>query len=320
MGWVRLEEKTIGSSEYPEQFIETVGRIFREEGRQWLQQLPGILERCRQKWGLEKGTLCPNLSINYIEFTRNQDGLAVALKVGVPNDELFSEMDALRLYNGQGAVPLLDADRELSAFVMKRVQPGDLLWEIGDNLVETRIAARLMLQLQRPLPKEHGFPTFFRWLNRAFTLTRSGWDPGELMPRKLIDHAEAAFAEIDRQKEGDVLLHGDLHHENILLDAASGWTVIDPKGVAGGRALEVGRYIQNQLPDTGWEDFVLERIEIFSEELDLPRRQVLNGALVDCVLSHCWGFEDETLWDGWQRGVEMGWWLVEELVKSEPGW
>jgi len=41
---------------------------------------------------------------------------------------------------------------------------------------------------------------------------------------------------------------------------------------------------------------------------------------VDCVLSHCWGFEDETLWDGWQRGVEMGGWLVEELVKSEPGW
>ncbi len=304
-------------AQFPDHFWQTVGRIFGEEGREWLDHLPDILERCRQKWGLDEGTACPNLSINYIEFTRTKDGLPVALKVGVPNDELLSEMAALRHFDGRGAVRILDSDLELSAFIMQRIHPGTMLWETGGNHEQTRIAASLMLQLHRPLPANHGFPAFSEWLERSFAFTRTQGDAHELMPRELLKQVEAAFREIDSEKNEDVLLHGDLHHENILLDAQAGWTVIDPKGVCGAGALEVGRYIQNQLPGDGWEDLIRERVVIFEEVLNLSRRHVLNGALVDCVLSHCWDFEDEGLSEDWHRGVELGWWLVEEFKKVE---
>ena len=138
------------------------------------------------------------------------------------------------------------------------------------------------------------------------------------MPRDLLDRAEAAFIELSRDRTSDVVLHGDLHHENILWDEEDGWLAIDPKGVIGPRCLEVGRYIQNQLPDDGpfgvIEGLVRERIEIFNTELGMTPQTIAAAALVDCVLSHVWSFEDEgPLSEGWYRGVELGQYLCNLL-------
>lgn len=296
--------------DFPREFIESVQRVFGDKGRAWLPRLPELIVQCRAKWGLRDGVICPRVRMNYIELTTTEAGDPVALKIGVPNPELFTEMEALRLYDGRRAVPLLDADAELGAILMRRLQPGTMLWQLGDNREEARIAASIMRELAVPVPRSHGLPTFAGWVERAFRLTRTQWDPEELMPRDLIDRAEAAFEEILHSSDADVVLHGDLHHENILLDSGSGWTAIDPKGVVGPRCLEVGRFLQNQLPDTltaqRLESLVRERLDVLGLELALPRRTLIASGLVDCVLSHCWHFEEESGIDAaWHRGIEL---------------
>lgn len=296
--------------DFPREFIESVQRVFGDKGRAWLPRLPELIVQCRAKWGLRDGVICPRVRMNYIELTTTEAGDPVALKIGVPNPELFTEMEALRLYDGRRAVSLLHADIELGATLMHRLQPGTMLWELGDNAEQTRIAASIMRELPVPVPRSHGLPTFAGWVERAFRLTRAEWDPRELMPRDLIDRAEAAFEEILHDSMGDVVLHGDLHHENILLDSGSGWTAIDPKGVVGPRCLEVGRFLQNQLPDTltaqRLESLVRERLDVLGLELALPRRTLIASGLVDCVLSHCWHFEEESGIDAaWHRGIEL---------------
>jgi streptomycin 6-kinase len=129
------------------------------------------------------------------------------------------------------------------------------------------------------------------------------------MPRDLIDRAEEAFKQIERNAPDVVVLHGDLHHENILLDDQSGWTAIDPKGVIGPPCLEVGRFLQNQLPSglaaERLNEIVRERVQILSAELGYSRETVAASGLVDCVLSHCWGFEDDGIWADWHDGIEL---------------
>jgi streptomycin 6-kinase len=249
------------------------------------------------------------MSINYIEFTTTASGQPVALKVGVPHSELSTEMEALALYDGNKAVRLLSADRELGALLIQRLQPGTRLWQLGDNKRETRIAASIMRELPVPTPAAHGFPAFGRWVKRAFTLTRTEWDPQERMPRDLLDKAETAFNEIERSATRTVVLHGDLHHENILLDEQSGWTAIDPKGAIGPPCLEVGRFLQNQLsgslPAVRREALLRERVGILSAELGYAPETVAASGLVDCVLSHCWSFEDDGLSDDWYVGIEL---------------
>lgn len=295
---------------FPPRFVASVHRVFGERGREWLPRLPEILSRCREKWGLGAGVMCLDMSMNYIEFTTTPQGEPATLKVGVPHHELLTEMEALRLYAGRGAARLLDADAGLGAILMQRLQPGTMLWQLGDDREETRIAAGLMRSLPAPVPAQHGFPTFARWVERAFRLTRSEWDPEERMPRDLVDAAEAAFWAIQRNTTDEVVLHGDLHHENILLDERRGWTAIDPKGVVGPRCLEVGRFLQNRLPDQAAperrEAIVRERVQILSSELGFPPDLIVAATLVDCVLSHCWSFEDDEISADWYLGIELG--------------
>lgn len=291
------------------EFIDTIQRIFGERGREWLPRLPSIVAQCRRKWGLHESRICTALSINYIEFATTTTGEAVALKVGVPHAELFTEMAALHLYAGQGAVRLLDTDLNLGAILMQRVQPGTMLWSLGDNDEETRIAAEVMRQIPQPVPADHTFPLFSEWVERAFWLTRTTWDPQERMPRRLIMAAEVAFSEIERTKTTDVVLHGDLHHENIVFDQQAGWLAIDPKGVIGAPCLEVGRFLHNQLPThlsiAQRQALVRARLRILSSELGYSQEILAASALVDCVLGHCWCFEDATLGPYWHLGIEL---------------
>jgi streptomycin 6-kinase len=297
------------------EFIATIHRVFGDDGRVWLPCLPDILAQCRSRWDLREGASFAGMSLNYLEFTTTADGEPVALKVGVPHSELYTEMEALALYDGHRAVRLLDADRELGALLLQRLLPGTRLWEIGDNAQETHIAASIIgalhaRTLHAPPPDGHSFPTFARWVSRAFHLTRTEWDPEERMPRDLLGQAERAFQEIERTAERTVVLHGDLHHENILYDERAGWTAIDPKGAIGAPILEVGRYVQNQLPSKSTPAhraaLVRERIQVFGDALGYAPQAVAASALVDCVLSHCWCFEDEELGEDWMLGIELG--------------
>ena len=294
----------------PPEYIEKVHRVFGDKGRDWLPTLPGIIAQCREKWGLREGAMSPDMQMNYIEFNATDTGEPVALKVGVPHAELFTEMEALRLYDGKGAVRLLDADHDLGAILMQHIQPGTMLWELGNNRRESQIAASIIRKLPVPVPTVHSLPRFSRWVERAFGLTRTEWDPQERMPRDLLEKAECAFAQIERAATGVVVLHGDLHHQNILLDDETGWTVIDPKGGIGPRCLEVGRFLQNRLPDTSpkehRQEMVNERLDILSDELGYSREMLAACGLVDCVLSRCWMFEDEgELGDHWDVGIEL---------------
>ena len=293
----------------PPPFIDTIHRVFGDDGRAWLPRLPGILAQCRAKWKLSASVPCAAMSLNYLEFAVTAAGEPVALKVGVPHSELYTEMEALALYDGHRAVRLLDADRELGALLLQRLRPGTMLWHLGDNARETRIAASILSALHVPAPERHGMPTFARWVQRAFYLTRTEWDPEERMPRDLLDRAERAFHEIERTAPRTVVLHGDLHHENILYDERSGWTAIDPKGVVGAPILDVGRFLQNQLPGSlppaDRETRVRERVNILSAEMGYTPEAVAASSLVDCVLSHCWSFEDEALGNEWPLGIEL---------------
>jgi len=297
--------------DYPPGLVKKVERVFGDRGRAWLPRLPDILTRCRRKWDLPPGEPCTRPAMNYIEFTTSADGDPVALKVGVPHTDLYTEMEALRLYDGSGVARLYDTDSELGAILEQRVCPGDPLSSHEDDRQKTQIAASIIRRLVVPEPALHSLPTFRSWVDRAFSLTRTEWDPEERMPRALLDRAEQALEEVLRNGGDPVLLHGDLHHWNILLDDDLGWTVIDPKGVIGPRPLEVGRFLQNRLPEemsiAERASMVQDRVGIFNQVLGIPERLLLSAGLVDTVLGRCWSLEDEYTGPDWQDGVDLAW-------------
>jgi streptomycin 6-kinase len=274
----------------PSKFKITITEVFGDRGREWLDQLPATIAFWAERWSLRIDPPFASLSYNFVAPAVRSDGTAAVLKLGVPNKELTSEIAALRLYDGRGISRLLEADADAGALLIERLQLGTPLERIADDEGATIIAARVMRQLWRPVSPDHPFPTVERW-GSGFERLRSRFNGGTgPLPAPLVDRAERLFADLTRSQSAPVLLHGDLHHWNILQAEREPWLAIDPKGVVGEAAYEVGALLRNPRPQP--TSVLARRLDILADELAIPRDRLAAWSFAQAVLSAWWGIED----------------------------
>ena len=235
------------------------------------------------------------MSFNYVAPATLRDGTPVVLKLGVPGYELWSETDALKLYVGDGAVRLLDSDGTLGALLLERLLPGTMLSTLPDDEEATVIAARTMRQIWHPVPAEHRFQTVADWFSQLPELRETfGGDTGPF-PAKLVEEGETLAAELFRTEAAPVVLHGDLHYFNILAASRQPWLAIDPKGIIGEPAYEVGAWMRNWSPDLVEPLPLLERrLTIFATALGIERARLRAWTVAHSVLSTWWDYDADT--------------------------
>ncbi|MCA9919066.1 MAG: phosphotransferase [Anaerolineales bacterium] len=277
----------------PTHFVKTIKSTF-TGGAAWLENLPDLLAECERRWELTVRPSNFTLSYNYVSPATLADGTEIVLKVGVPNREQNTEIAALRLYDGRGCVRLLDADPEQGVLLLERLHPGEMLTIVPDDDEATRIAALAMQTLWRPLPAEHSFPSVANWAAGLVNLREEFGGGTGPYDKKLVETAVFLFTDLLASSETPVLLHGDLHHYNIL-SAGDGWKAIDPKGVAGEPAYEVGALLRN--PFTLYDEPEIKRItarrlDILAETLEMDRKRLRQWSLAQAVLSAWWSYED----------------------------
>lgn len=281
----------------PDSFKLRMRALYGARGDDWLAQLPARLQRYCHRWSLTLEAPFPSLSYNYVIRARRVHGQDVVLKLGVPNDELLAEIEALHHYGGRGCVRVLAAEPEDGALLLERLSPGLMLVTLDDDERATRIAAQVMQKLWRPLPADHTFPTTAQWargLKRLRTTFDGGYGP---FPRRLVEAAERFFADLLASSSPPVLLHGDLHHYNILAAQREPWLAIDPKGLSGEPLYETGALLRNPLPQVAaWPDLrdtLSRRVAILAETLQADRARILGWGVAQAVLSSWWSYEDE---------------------------
>ncbi|VAW37742.1 hypothetical protein MNBD_CHLOROFLEXI01-3140 [hydrothermal vent metagenome] len=278
----------------PTHFRKTVTNTF-SGGAEWLDRLPQLLAMCERRWSLTVQPTTFTLSYNYVTPATLADGTEVVLKAGVPNQELCTEIEGLRIYNGRSCVRLLDADSENGVLLLERIHPGEMLTTISDDDAATRLAAQVMQKLWRPLPAEHNFPSVADW-GKGFARLRAEFGGGTgLFDTRLVKMAESHFTDLLASMDEPVLLHGDLHHFNIL-SAGNSWLTIDPKGIVGEPAYEIGALLRNPTPHIFNEPelgrITARRLDILAETLALDWERLRQWSLAQAVLSAWWGYED----------------------------
>jgi streptomycin 6-kinase len=183
------------------------------------------------------------------------------LKINFPEEETEHEADAFALWNGAGAVRLLDRADEHQALLVERCRPGTQLWALPDDEA-TELAADVLEQLSVPA----GEP--FRRLEDA----AARWAeelPERALDRKLVDRAVSFLREAAPTQRESVLLHQDLHGGNALL-SERGWLAIDAKPLVGEREFDVASLIRDRRPTTKKQmerrlDYLVERLELDPE-------------------------------------------------------
>lgn len=278
----------------PPALAQKIEDVFGDRGREWLACLPALLDECARRWSLQIGPPF-DLSYNYVMPALRSDGSEAVLKLGVPGRELQTEIAALEYYAGRGSARLIDSDAIQGALLLERLSPGMMLSALEDDDQATRIAAGVLRELRRKAPYIHNFPSVADWAMGLERLRRrfdGGTGP---LPSRLVEEAESLLAELLSSQGEPVLLHGDLHHFNIL-QHGDRWLAIDPKGVVGEAEYEIGALLRNpsveRLAGPDAVGFQRRRIEILSDELGYDKPRLRDWAVAQAALSCWWGIED----------------------------
>lgn len=256
-------------------FEDNILAIYQEEGRAWLAMLPEQVQQLEQLWGLSQLKPYGNLSYNYV-LSGYQGERPIVLKLGMDRISLDREAKALQAFMGYGAVAILDC--RANALLLQRAVPRHSLKEYQPHGEQSaiEIACNVIERLHRaPAPAEafSHFPHIQEWLS---TLDKE-W----LLPQSHLQRAHLLKKQLLLAQTSPVLLHGDLHRDNILSNGDE-WQVIDPKGVIGFPINEVWACVEEPYYDL---QYIAKR---FAYNFD----EAVKWYYVHAIVGACWQVED----------------------------
>jgi streptomycin 6-kinase len=293
----------------PQGVARAIADVYGSSARTWLDELPTRIEAVANRWSLRLSEPFARLSCSYVIEATLADGRAAVLKASYPGKALVDEIAALQAFDGRGCARLIHADPEAGFILLERAIPGTTIEDLDDRMASSAFCS-VVRKLHRPPPTGHRFPTTHDWaaeLTRAIDHCDSGGSP---FPLALVSIALSLFEKLHHSASPSVLLHGDLHHENILAHSRQAWLAIDPKGVIGEPAYEAGAFLRNPMPAIlglpNTSGILRWRVEYISAELNLPRDRLLGWATAQAVLAAWWYYEDhKSGWEPWLRCAEL---------------
>lgn len=111
-----------------------------------------------------------------------------------------------------------------------------------------------------------------------------------------------------------VVLHGDLHHDNVLDGGERGWLAIDPKGLFGERAFEFANLFRNpDAPVALAPGRIARQADVVAQAARLERSRLLRWILAYAGLGAAWSLQSGHELDA-QAGLAIAQAAVAELA------
>lgn len=208
-------------------------------------------------------------------------GQAAMLKVAVHQEERRGGA-VMAWYRGGGAAHVFAHDAE--AVLLERVVGLRSLAAMargGEDATACRVLCEAAGRLHAPRAGRPpvGIVPLERWFAALWPQAeRSGG---------LFARAATVARELLGNQGPPVVLHGDIHHDNVLDGGPRGWLAIDPKGLLGDRGYDYANLVCN--PDSGTAlEHLDARVAIVVEVSGLARERVLMWVLAYLGLSASW--------------------------------
>ena len=230
-------------------------------GRTWLEGLPPLAEASlaafgavpdagagAQAWYGHGAMVLP---------VRLAGGVPAVLKFPYPHAEAATEPAALELWNGNGAVRLLDRDAAGTCLVLERLDPDRSLLDV-DIAEAVRVWGGLVRRLALPgsdAPQWAAVPAVAERAEQLSDELPAEWEAlGRPVERWLLEAALQVCQTrgvVGRRSSRDVLVHADLHYANVLArpGAPGDYAAIDPQAVFGEAEYAVAPMLWNRLQD-----------------------------------------------------------------------
>lgn len=271
---------------------QNVVNILGENGKKWIANLPGTIEILADYWNLSHLVPVDNMSFNYVAKAIDNSNQAVVLKIGFDTSVIADEKRALTYFDGNASIRLIDYNEKYNALLLQQATPGTTLkslYPANDKFVIDCYVDTVQKLLNKPLNSKNGFRYISDWLKML-----DGFKSDKL-PEYLLKKAIYLKNTLLASMKTEIVLHGDLHQDNILKDNDR-WLAIDPKGIIGEPEFEIAAFdfihdteLTNNL-DT--KKLFLNRMNIIAERSNLSAERIKNWTLVRLILSAVWHIED----------------------------
>jgi streptomycin 6-kinase len=291
----------------PEALAASHARHGGASGRAWIAALPDLARGFLDRWDLRPdGPGRHGMASLVLPVTR-ADGAPAALKLQPVTDEHVTEPIGLRVWDGDGAVRLLDHDPDTGTMLLERLDETRPLSSVADDTAALGILAGLLARLVA-VPAPEGLRRLAdiaaAMLDEVPDALPALADPDD---RRLVRTCASAVAELVGEP-GDRLLHWDLHYDNVLAAGREPWLAIDPKPLAGDPGFDLLPALDNR-----WDAVVatgdapralLRRFDLLTEALGLDRRRAARWTLGRVLQNALWDVEDgETALDPVQVAI-----------------
>lgn len=260
----------------------------------WLDRLPRLLRDLLQEWELARDDdeVWHGFGSAVLPVRTPTGGRAV-LKVSFDgDDEGLHEGLALQHWAGRHTVRLLRADPARRALLLERLTRRDLT--AMPVLDACAVVAGLYPSVHTPaLPQLRPVTSYVgTWLD---DLGAAG--PDVPLPRRMVAQALSLGRDLvaDPASTG-VVVHGDLHYENVLADDDGTWVVIDPKPMSGDPHYEPAPMLWNR-----WDEVlaapdprtaVRRRFHTLVDDAGLDEDRARDWVVVRSVINAHWAVED----------------------------
>lgn len=232
----------------------------------WLQggnAYAGYHKLCSKKWELDHLEVIYEHSTRGVFSAESKDFGPVILKVNQHKSQLESEYRMLAQLAGSHSCKVYAFDEIAGLLLEERIFPGTVLRR--EASLEKRIQMFLQVFREIHMPADSG-PTYLSWLENICEYCAQ-----HHVAENMASQAHSFCAEMFEKYPDRVLLHGDLHHDNLLLRTDGTYAMIDPKGVIGPAIMDLPRFNITKL---FYMETVLENIWCMEDGEEMNRREI----------------------------------------------
>lgn len=267
----------------------------------WLERVPDLLAERREAWDLRLGEPYVAGAAGFLVRAELADDTPAVMKLVYPHREAEHEAEALEVWDGDGAVRLLARDAAGWAMLLERCEPGRQVASL-DGEAALDVFVGLLPRLWKPAD-----PLFRTLADEAawwIECLPTNWERlGRPFERQLVEAAVDALASLAPTQGEQVLLHQDLHGENVLAAQREPWLAIDPKPLMGEREFGLAPIVRSFELGQGRRG-VLRRLDRLTAELGLDRDRARGWALGQTV---AWAVDSTYV----ARRADTARWLLE---------
>ncbi|HEU4544460.1 MAG TPA: aminoglycoside phosphotransferase family protein [Jiangellaceae bacterium] len=272
--------------EVPESFRAT--RRWQREGRagaRWLRSLPDLVASLCMQWDLVVDG-SPGHGDNALIVPVRSGGEPLMLKVSWPDESVAEQAGALRLWDGEGTVRLVDADIDAGALLLERLDDSFTLSHLPIEHAVFLIG-RILHRLARPAPS--GYRTTADAAAELRASLHDRWMAvGRPFARRTLDAAVDLARELSAGAPR-ILVDRDLDYGQVLRADREPWLVIDPLVIVGDPEYLCGQLLWTRFDELGSDRTVRWCLDALTDAAELDREKAAAWSVLRAVDYWLWG-------------------------------